>query len=68
MTGIELTGLEGKVAYPTSKAGLHALTACMAQEVGKHGIRVNAVCPGIVDTARMDDIPRGQVWDEMIRT
>ena len=55
-------------AYAASKAGIHAMTAAMAQEVGPSGIRVNAVCPGIIDTYRMDDIPRGERWDELIAT
>ena len=38
----------------------------MAQELGPDGIRVNAICPGIIDTYRMDDIPRGEAWDAMV--
>jgi 3-oxoacyl-[acyl-carrier protein] reductase len=53
-------------AYAASKAGIHALTAAMAQEVGPDGIRVNAVCPGIIDTYRMDDVPRGDAWNQLI--
>ena len=56
----------GNAAYAASKAGLHALTACMSGEVGKHGIRVNAICPGVIDTARVDDM-RGEMWDRVIR-
>lgn len=54
-------------AYAASKAGLQALTAAMAREVAPYGIRVNALCVGIVDTSRMDDVPRGDAWDELIR-
>ena len=54
-------------AYAASKAGLQALTACMAQEVGQNGIRVNAVCPGVVDTSRMDDLGRGEEWEQFVR-
>jgi 3-oxoacyl-[acyl-carrier protein] reductase len=54
-------------AYAASKAAIHALTACMAQEVGTSHVRVNAVCPGFVDTSRMDDIGRGAEWDQTIR-
>lgn len=69
---VNITSIGGKrmapnnTAYGSSKAGLHALTAAMSGEVGAHGIRVNAICPGIVDTARMDEVPRGPVWDAMI--
>ena len=55
-------------AYAASKAAIQALTACMAREVGVHGIRVNAICPGVIDTYRMDDIPRGQVWDNLVKS
>ena len=54
-------------AYAASKAGIQALTASMAQEVGRDGIRVNAICPGIIDTYRMDLLGRGEAWEKMIR-
>jgi NAD(P)-dependent dehydrogenase (short-subunit alcohol dehydrogenase family) len=38
-------------AYSTSKAGLRALTGALALELAPHGIRVNAVAPGHVNTA-----------------
>jgi len=53
-------------AYAASKAGIHALTCAMSGELGRSGVRVNAVCPGIIDTFRMDDVPRGQPWEDMI--
>ena len=53
-------------AYAASKAGIHALTAAMSGEVGPSGVRVNAICPGIIDTYRMDDVPRGQAWQDLI--
>ncbi|MEE9279485.1 MAG: SDR family oxidoreductase [Myxococcota bacterium] len=69
---INISSIAGKMfppnsaAYAASKAGIQALTACMARELGRHGIRVNAICPGVIDTYRMDDIPRGEVWDRMV--
>ncbi|MFF7709195.1 SDR family oxidoreductase [Pseudomonas sp. NPDC007930] len=39
------------VAYSTSKAALSALTREMAFDFGRHGIRVNAIAPGEIDTA-----------------
>lgn len=70
---INISSIGGKMlppnnaAYASSKAGLHAMTACMSGEVGQYGIRVNAICPGIIETSRMDDIPRGEVWDGMVK-
>jgi NAD(P)-dependent dehydrogenase (short-subunit alcohol dehydrogenase family) len=39
------------VAYATSKAALSALTREMAYDYGQHGIRVNAIAPGEIDTS-----------------
>jgi 3-oxoacyl-[acyl-carrier protein] reductase len=38
------------VPYAASKAGVVALTRDLAYEVGRHGIRVNAIAPGPIDT------------------
>ena len=38
------------VHYEMSKGAIHSLTYGMAKELGKHGIRVNAVAPGLIDT------------------
>jgi 3-oxoacyl-[acyl-carrier protein] reductase len=54
-------------AYATSKAAIDALTTVLAGELGAQRIRVNAVAPGMIDTSRMDDVPRGKVWDDIVR-
>ena len=41
----------GVVAYAVSKAALHALVVNLAVEVADRGITVNAVLPGVIDTA-----------------
>jgi 3-oxoacyl-[acyl-carrier protein] reductase len=40
----------GQTAYAAAKGGLEALTRAAAVEVGRRGITVNAVCPGLIDT------------------
>ncbi len=37
-------------AYSVSKAGVWMLTKCLAQELARHGIRVNAIGPGFIET------------------
>jgi meso-butanediol dehydrogenase / (S,S)-butanediol dehydrogenase / diacetyl reductase len=41
---------EMMAAYNVSKAAVHAITRSAAIDLGRHGIRVNAVAPGVVDT------------------
>ena len=42
--------LPGRVSYAASKAALISLTKTLAVECGASGVRINAVCPGWVDT------------------
>ncbi len=45
-----ITGAKGACAYSASKHGIIGLTRSAALEYGKQGIRINAVCPGYVET------------------
>ncbi|HEX2578216.1 MAG TPA: SDR family NAD(P)-dependent oxidoreductase [Aquihabitans sp.] len=52
-----IEGLVGNAAIPAycaSKAGLLGLTRAMAAQLGPEGIRVNAVCPGFVETPMLE--------------
>ena len=47
---LALTGQAGYVAYSATKGGVLAMTRALAAELAPSGVRVNAVCPGTVDT------------------
>uniref|UniRef100_R4FLI6 (3R)-3-hydroxyacyl-CoA dehydrogenase n=1 Tax=Rhodnius prolixus TaxID=13249 RepID=R4FLI6_RHOPR len=51
------TGNLAQVNYSTSKAGVEALTKSVAKEMGKFGIRCNAVVPGFIDSPMTELMP-----------
>lgn len=60
-----LHGVSGQAAYAASKAGILGLTRSLAREVGKRGVRVNAVVPGFVPTDLTAGLPEPAV--QMLR-
>jgi NAD(P)-dependent dehydrogenase (short-subunit alcohol dehydrogenase family) len=52
--------LHGRTPYAAAKMGVIGLVRTLALELGPHGVRVNAVCPGAVAGPRIEDVVRKQ--------
>jgi 3-oxoacyl-[acyl-carrier protein] reductase len=71
-----LRGYPMRTSYSASKWAVRGITRTVALEAGQHNINVNAVCPGIVETPRMQKLceekarvrgwTREQVYDEYV--
>ncbi|HKT62109.1 SDR family NAD(P)-dependent oxidoreductase [Burkholderia anthina] len=53
-------GKSGVTAYAAAKGGVKLLTQTLAIDYGQHNIRVNAVCPGYIDTPLLKNVPDAQ--------
>jgi 3-oxoacyl-[acyl-carrier protein] reductase len=54
---VGITGNAGQAAYAASKAALIGLCKSLAKELGSRNIRVNAVAPGLIETAMTEKMP-----------
>ena len=59
---VSLYGQPSGVGYPASKFAVNGITKSLARELGRDGIRVNAVAPGVTETHMVKALP-----DEMIK-
>ena len=58
-------GSPNTLAYNAANFAVVGMTQSMARELGPYGVNVNCVCPGAVDTARMDVMGRGDGWQQL---
>jgi 3-oxoacyl-[acyl-carrier protein] reductase len=54
---VGISGNAGQTAYAATKAGLLGLTRSLAKELGSRNVRVNAVAPGLIETAMTAALP-----------
>ncbi len=56
-------GMAGQTNYSAAKAGIVGMSKAAAKEMAHHGVRVNAIQPGLIRSAMTEAMPQ-RIWDE----
>ncbi len=62
--GVQLA-ISGEAVYIASKAGIEGFSRTFAREMAPHGVTVNTIAPGPIDTALVAKVPRASI-DEVV--
>ena len=63
-----MLGNQGNLAYCTSKGGVLQMTRCLAADLGRSGVRVNAISPGLIRTPMTEMLQAGNpVHDAFVK-
>lgn len=66
-SGLALRPTEGRTAYGASKGGLITMSKAIAADLAPEGIRVNVVCPGLIDTPILRDASHGSLFTPEVK-
>jgi 3-oxoacyl-[acyl-carrier protein] reductase len=59
--------IKGEAVYIASKAGVEGFSRAFAREMSPHGVTVNTIAPGPIDTGLLEKVPREKIDDVVLR-
>jgi len=67
-SGAGKSGSAQNLSYNAACFAQIGMTQSLARELGPYGVNVNCVCPGAVDTSRVDDVSQTDEWDKIAKS